>query len=198
MVTDHKAWATILKGNKGNKTYSSRLTRWVDRLLPFNFEIEHAPGRTMGLADYLSRYPSKQQGENIKAESLWNNWFTVNVISELNQKQTTTAKNTQPIEFENPMERRVRENSSGHLRGVKESNDANQINTVYINNGNLNRITASFDNKPTVQTAVNAISSSMASDYNLQNSSNGDENFTCLQCSKQTTTGLMSNNLRGR
>ena len=82
------------------------------------------------------------------------------------------------------------------MRGVKESNDANQINTVYINNGNLNRITASFDNKPTVQTAVNAISSStMASDYNLQNSSNGDENFTCLQCSKQTTTGLMSNNL---
>ena len=30
VVSDHKALATVLKGNKGNKTYSSRLTRWVD------------------------------------------------------------------------------------------------------------------------------------------------------------------------
>ena len=139
----------------------------MDRLLPFNFEIEHAPGRTMGLADYLSRYPSKQQGENIKAESLWNNWFTVNVISELNQKQTMTAKNTQPIECENPMERRVRENSSGHLRGVKELSDANQVRTIYINNGNLNRLTVAIENRPMIETAVNTIdSSTMESDSN--------------------------------
>ena len=30
VVSDHKALATVLKGNKGNKTYSSRLTQWVD------------------------------------------------------------------------------------------------------------------------------------------------------------------------
>ena len=162
MVTDHKALATILKGNKGNKTYSSRLTRWVDRLLPFNFEIEHAPGRTMGLADYLSRYPSKQLGENFKAESLWNNWFTVNVINEMNKTPITNrkvAKQAQPIVCEIPVETSERENSSGHLSGVKSrSNDANQINTVYISNSNLNRISASFESKPLVNTSVNVYS----------------------------------------
>ena len=59
VVSDHKALATVLKGNKSNKTYSSRLTRWVDRLLPFDFEIFHAPGRTIGIADNLSRHPHK-------------------------------------------------------------------------------------------------------------------------------------------
>ena len=40
------------------KTYSSRLTTWIDRLIPFNMELVHQPGRTTGLADYLSRHPS--------------------------------------------------------------------------------------------------------------------------------------------
>ena len=38
VVSDHKALQSVLKSNKGNKTYSSRLTRWVDRLLPFHFQ----------------------------------------------------------------------------------------------------------------------------------------------------------------
>ena len=58
VISDHKALETAIKSNHGNKTYSSRLTRWIDRLLPFDMEIIHQPGRTMGLADYLSRHPS--------------------------------------------------------------------------------------------------------------------------------------------
>ena len=57
VVSDHKALQSVLKANKGNKFFSSRLTRWVDRLLPFDFSVIHAPGRTIGLADYLSRHP---------------------------------------------------------------------------------------------------------------------------------------------
>ena len=60
VVSDHKALATVLKRNKGNKTYSSRLTRWVDRVLPFDFEIFHAPERTIGIADFLD-YLSRHQ-----------------------------------------------------------------------------------------------------------------------------------------
>ena len=55
---DHQALLTALKENRGNKTYQSRLTRWVDRLLPFHFSVEHIPGKNMGFADYLSRNPS--------------------------------------------------------------------------------------------------------------------------------------------
>ena len=39
IVSDHKAWQSVLKSNKSNKTFSSRLTSWVDRLLPFDFSI---------------------------------------------------------------------------------------------------------------------------------------------------------------
>ena len=58
LQTDHQALLTALKENRGNKTYQSRLTRWVDRLLPFNFNIGHIPGKQMGFADYFSRNPN--------------------------------------------------------------------------------------------------------------------------------------------
>ena len=38
----------------------SRLTRWLDRLIPFDFRIEHKPGAKIGLEDYLSRLPSRE------------------------------------------------------------------------------------------------------------------------------------------
>merc|ERR1711894_523373 len=53
--TDHKALLSALKANRGNKTYQSRLVRWVDKLLPFDFTIKHLPGKEMGFTDYLSR-----------------------------------------------------------------------------------------------------------------------------------------------
>ena len=58
LQTDHQALLTAFKENRGNKTYQSRLTRWVDRLLPLNFSVEHIPGKNMGFADYLSGNPS--------------------------------------------------------------------------------------------------------------------------------------------
>ena len=72
IVSDHKALTSVLKGNKNNETYSSRLTRCMDRLLPFECEIFHSPGRTMGIADYLSRHPSPIELESVKASELWN------------------------------------------------------------------------------------------------------------------------------
>ena len=57
IATDHKALTLALDGNKSNKTYQSRLTRWVNRLLPYQFNIFHIPGRDMGIVDYLSRDP---------------------------------------------------------------------------------------------------------------------------------------------
>ena len=84
VVSDHKALSSVLKPNRVNRTFSSRLTRWVDRLLTFQFEVVHAAGRTLGMADYLSRHPSEMQGATVKAETLWNEWFTVNSVISLN------------------------------------------------------------------------------------------------------------------
>ena len=80
--SDHKALMSVLKPNRGNKTFSSRLTRWVDRLQPFDFVV-HVAGRTLGMADYLSRHPTELQGASLKAELLWNEWFTVNCVISL-------------------------------------------------------------------------------------------------------------------
>ena len=83
VVTDHKAVMPVLKPNRGNKTFSSRLTRLVDRLLPFEFEVVLVAGRTLGMADYLSRHPTELEGASLKAEALWNEWFTVNSVISL-------------------------------------------------------------------------------------------------------------------
>ena len=74
---------TILRDSRVNGTFSSRLTRWVGRLLPFHFKVVYAPGRTMGMADCLSRHPSESNCNegNIKAEEVWRNWYTVNKIT---------------------------------------------------------------------------------------------------------------------
>ena len=60
-MTDHKALVSLLNdNNKKNKTIFSRLTRWLDRFIPFAFQVEHKPGAKYGRADYLSRNPSKE------------------------------------------------------------------------------------------------------------------------------------------
>ena len=99
VVSDHKALQTVLKSNKGNKTYSSRLTRWVDRLLPFDFIVTHTPGRTLGMADYLSRHPSQYEGSSIKSDEMFNNWFTINVVADVAPKsnEAVLANPNKPI-----------------------------------------------------------------------------------------------------
>ena len=86
LQTVHQALLTALKENRGNKTYQSRLTRWVDRLLPFHFSVEHIPGKNMGAADYLSRNPT---GEASKPSEEDNN-FVINTIDE---KKFTLIRN---------------------------------------------------------------------------------------------------------
>ena len=49
LLTDHKALLSALKNNRANKTYQSRLVRWVDKLLPFDFDVSHFAGENMGL-----------------------------------------------------------------------------------------------------------------------------------------------------
>ena len=57
LATDHKALTSALGEYKSNKTYHSRLTRWVERL-PYQFRGLHIPGKDMGIVDYMSREPN--------------------------------------------------------------------------------------------------------------------------------------------
>ena len=60
IITDHTALLSALKPNRANKSRQSRLIRWVDKLLPFTFSIQHIPGKDMGFTDYLSRNPHQK------------------------------------------------------------------------------------------------------------------------------------------
>ena len=135
VVSDHKALQSVLKSNKGNKTYSSRLTRWVDRLLPFDFNVVHEPGRTLGLADYLSRHPSEYNGSILKAEELFNNWFTINVVKEIVPTLNRKSAKNEPIRSEESFGRTKLANKSVlTIHQPTQSNvNCEQINEKPIN-----------------------------------------------------------------
>ena len=71
IITDHRALLSIMKEHRSSKSYNSRLTRWVDRLLPFDFNIEHIPGAKMGLVDYISRQPNQEAKVTNKYDELF-------------------------------------------------------------------------------------------------------------------------------
>ena len=56
ILADHKAIICTSNENYNNKSYQSCLSRWADRLLPFDFKVIHVPGVLLGIVDYLSCY----------------------------------------------------------------------------------------------------------------------------------------------
>ena len=58
ILTDHQALEPLIKRNRSNKTYSSRLTRWLDRLAHFTINKNHIAGKHLSLTNCLRRNPS--------------------------------------------------------------------------------------------------------------------------------------------
>ena len=79
LLTDHQALEPLIKRNRSNKTYSARLTRWLDRLAHFDINIKHIAGKHLALTDYLSRNPisSPEPIENYDEE------YVINCITPL-------------------------------------------------------------------------------------------------------------------
>ena len=55
LSTDYQALEPLRKRNRSNKTYSARLTKWLDRLAHFDINIKHNAGKHLALTDYLSK-----------------------------------------------------------------------------------------------------------------------------------------------
>ena len=72
VVTDQRALLSIIK-EKTSKIHQSRLTLWTDRLLPFDFKLEHIAGSKMGFVDYISGNPDAKT----KSVSKYNEEFVV-------------------------------------------------------------------------------------------------------------------------
>ena len=57
LLTDHQALHPLLEKNRAHKQYSARLLRWLDRLNPFDKNVQYTPGKNIPITDYLSRHP---------------------------------------------------------------------------------------------------------------------------------------------
>ena len=47
----------LRKPNRAHKQYSAKLTRWLDRLSPFDVNLQCTAGKNIPLTEYLSRNP---------------------------------------------------------------------------------------------------------------------------------------------
>ena len=109
VITDHRALLSIMRENRSNKSYKSRLTRWVDRLLPFDFSIDHLPGSKMRLVDYISRDP-QQKAVNISA---YDKQFIVAKLAEIKRgakRFLLNAENYVDFAARNPFTERASNN----------------------------------------------------------------------------------------
>ena len=148
VITDHRALLSIMRENRSNKSYNSRLTRWVDRLLPFDFSIDHLPGSKMGLVDYISR-DSQQKAVNISA---FDEQFIVaklDVIKRSAKRFLLNADNYVDFAARNPLTKRASNNPNSSNKLCSEfapripeystiTNNDNSINELTPNNSNSN------------------------------------------------------------
>ena len=95
VLTDHRALLSVLKSHRSNRSYNSRLTRWIDRLLPFDFNIEHNPGTRMGLVDYISRQPN----QNAKSVTQYDEEIMVATISRIRDAITSLFCHSNKVPF---------------------------------------------------------------------------------------------------
>ena len=95
VLTDHRALLSVLKSHRSNKSYNSRLTRWIDRLLPFDFNIERIPGTRMGLVDYISGQPNQKA----KSVTQYDEEFLVATFSRIRDAITSLFSHSNKIPF---------------------------------------------------------------------------------------------------
>ena len=79
-----------MKEHQSYKSYNSCLTRWVDRLLHFDFNIKHIPGAKMGLVDYISRQPNQEA----KVTNIYDEEFAVATITSIRDAIAAIYVNT--------------------------------------------------------------------------------------------------------
>ena len=146
VITDHRALLSIMRGNRSNKSYNSRLTRWVDRLLPFDFSIDHLPGSKMGLVDYVSREP-QQKAVNISA---YDEQFIVaklDVIKRSAKRFLLNAENKVDFAARNSLAKRASNNPNSSNKLCSEFAPQNpEYSTVTNNDDSINELTPNNSN----------------------------------------------------
>ena len=169
LLTDHQALLSALKENKGNKTYQSRLTWWVDRLLSFNFTIEHVPGQDMGFADYLSRNPSQPPPQPPSTDDTK---FAINTINNFKyillndtiEKLSADKYQTQNDVISNKAHAAQKTNAFCQFR---YTNQSLALATYFTHSNSINSIHSYPPNNPTYKSSIKSLKKSSISNHSI-------------------------------
>ena len=154
VITDHRALLSIMSENRSNKSYNSRLTRWVDRLLPIDFSIEHLPGSKMGLVDYISRDP-QQQAVKISAYDEQFIVANLDVIKRSAKRFLLNAKNYVDFAARNPLTKSVINNPNSINKLCSEfAQRSPECSTSTQNDNAISELTPNtLNSNPKIETA---------------------------------------------
>ena len=123
VLTDHRALFSLLKSHRSNKSYNSRLTRWIDCLIPFDFNKEHIPATRMGPVDYNSRQPNQKA----KCITQYDEEFMVATISHIRNAITTSLSHSNKIPFQKRHNTRKRQIQDVLQKSYKSKQDARPL-----------------------------------------------------------------------
>ena len=172
-MTDHQALEPLIKGNRSNKTYSARLTRWLDRLAHFDVNIKHIAGKHLALTDYLSRNPKSKPEpiENYDEEDVINCIIPllefINNYGSITGKMNAEARTEQTEECEQkfnqsasskenePKSKAKKTNKRSSLLPQLNAVDQNTINSLQTNHEttiDIRRIEGIERNDPSKET----------------------------------------------
>ena len=143
-----------MRENRSNKSYNSRLTRWVDRLLPFDFSIDHLPASKRGWVDYISRDPL-QKAVNI---SVYDEQFIVaklDVIKRGAKRFLLNAEKYVDFAARNPLTKRASNNLNSSYKLCSEFAPRNpEYSTITNNDNSIKELTVNnLDSNIKIETA---------------------------------------------
>ena len=133
IITDHRALLSIMKEHRSNKSYNSGLTRWVDLLLPFDFNTEHIPGAKMGLVDYISRQPNQEA----KVTNKYDEEFAVATITRIRDAIAAIYVNTTQQTCQSQHFCSVNHTHSTRASHPQSTNYSNLLSTINRNTTQL-------------------------------------------------------------
>ena len=118
ILTDHQALEPLINENRSNKTYSARLTQWLDRPAHFDVKINHIAGKHLGLPESLSRNPlSKPESikhyDDLHITIIW-------VHQQSRQHQRVKDEKTR-MDHSKRCEQKVNQSQNSHQNKLKSS-----------------------------------------------------------------------------
>ena len=133
IIIDHRVLLSIMKEHRSYKSYNSRLTCWVDRLLAFGFNIDHTPGAKMGPVDYISR----QSNQKVKAANKYDEEFVVATITRIRDAIAANYINTKPLYCQSQHFNSVNHTHSTRASIAQQTNHSNLLSALNLRTNQL-------------------------------------------------------------